>query len=175
MLEAGSMLLKIGDLESIEIECDVLSEEVSRVHVGNKVLISGKALQGRTLEGTVTRIYPAGFMKISSLGVEQQRVRTLIGFDNAEARLRPGTSVDVEIVTAEAVDVLAVPDRAVFRYEGGWAVFTVEGGRAKLTPVKVGLRNEDWTQILDGIAPETVVVSELKNDLEDGIRVTTLN
>ncbi len=175
VLEAGSMLLKIGDLESIEIECDVLSEEVSRVHVGNKVLISGKALQGRTLEGTVTRIYPAGFMKISSLGVEQQRVRTLIGFDNAEARLRPGTSVDVEIVTAEAVDVLAVPDRAVFRHEGGWAVFTVEGGRAKLTPVKVGLRNEDWAQILDGIAPETVVVSELKNDLEDGIRVTRLH
>ena len=175
VLEAGSMLLKIGDLESIEIECDVLSEEVSRVHVGNKVLISGKALQGRTLEGTVTRIYPAGFMKISSLGVEQQRVRTLIGFDNAEARLRPGTSVDVEIVTAEAVDVLAVPDRAIFRHEGGWAVFTVEGGRAKLTPVMVGLRNEDWTQILYGIAPETVVVSELKNDLEDGIRVTTLN
>ena len=175
VLAAGSMLLKIGDLESIEIECDVLSEEVSRVHVGNKVLISGKALQGRTLEGTVTRIYPAGFMKISSLGVEQQRVRTLIGFDNAEARLRPGTSVDVEIVTAEAVDVLAVPDRAIFRHEGGWAVFTVEGGRAKLTPVKVELRNEDWAQILDGIAPETVVVSELKNDLEDGIRVTTLN
>ncbi len=175
VLEAGSMLLKIGDLESMEIECDVLSEEVSRVRVGNKVLISGKALRGGTLEGTVTRIYPAGFMKISSLGVEQQRVRTLIGFDDAHAQLRPGTSIDVEIITAEAVDVLAVPDRAVFRNEGAWAVFTVEGGRAKLTPVKVGLRNEDWAQILDGVTPETVIVSELKNDLEDGIRVTALD
>ena len=172
VLLAGSPLLKIGDLESIEIECDILSEEVSRVRVGNMVLISGKALQGRTLEGKVTRIYPSGFMKISSLGVEQQRVRTLIEFNHADAGLRPGTSVDVEIITAEAVDTLAVPDRAVFRHSGGWAVFEVEGGRAKLTPVRVGLRNEDWAQILEGLRPETVIVAELKNDLEDGARVT---
>ena len=172
VLLAGSPLLKIGDLESIEIECDILSEEVSRVRVGNMVLISGKALQGRTLEGKVTRIYPSGFMKISSLGVEQQRVRTLIEFNHADAGLRPGTSVDVEIITAQAVDTLAVPDRAVFRHSGGWAVFALEGGRAKLTPVRVGLRNEDWAQILEGLRPETVIVAELKNDLEDGARVT---
>ncbi len=175
VLLAGTPLLKIGDLESIEIECDVLSEEVSRVRVGNTVLISGKALQGRTLEGTVSRIYPSGFMKISALGVEQQRVRTLIGFDNSDVGLRPGTRVDVDVITAEAVDALAVPDRAVFRHSGGWALFVVEGGRAALTPVKVGLRNEDWAQILEGVTPETVVVSELKNDLVDGARVTPLD
>ena len=175
VLLAGSPLLKIGALDSIEIECDVLSEEVSRVHVGNSVHISGKALQGRTLEGKVTRIYPSGFMKISALGVEQQRVRTLIGFDNADAGLRPGTSIDIEIITAEAVDTLAVPDRAVFRHSGGWALFVVEGGRAVLTPVMVGLRNEDWAQILEGVTPETVVISELKNDLVDGARVTALD
>ena len=80
VLAAGSPLLKLGDMESIEIECDVLSEEISQVDVGNKVLISGKALQGRLLKGKVKRIYPSGFMKISALGVEQQRVRTLIAF-----------------------------------------------------------------------------------------------
>ena len=168
-------MLKIGDLTSIEIECDVLSEEVSRMRVGNKVLISGKALQGRELEGKVTRIYPAGFMKISSLGVEQQRVRTLISFDNEEVRLLPGTRIEVEIVTEEAVDTLAVPDRAVFRHEGGWALFIVEGGRAALTSVRIGLRNEDWAEVLEGVTADTIVVGELKNDLEDGIRVTALD
>lgn len=175
VLVAGSPLLRIGDLKSIEIECDVLSEEVSRVHVGNEVIITGKALQGRSLKGEVTRIYPSGFMKISSLGVEQQRVRTLISFDNTDVKLRPGTSLDVEIVTAAAEDALAVPDRAVFRHEGSWALFCVEDGRAVLTAVKLGLRNEDWAQILDGITAETVVVSELKNDLEDGVRVARLH
>ena len=82
--------------------------------------------------------------------------------------------VDVEIITAEAVDVLAVPDRAVFRHDGGWAVFIVDSGRARLTPVTLGLRNEDWAQILDGLTAESLVVSELKNDLEDGVRVTRL-
>jgi len=175
VLAAGSPLLKIGDLQSIEIECDVLSEEISRMRVGNKVVISGKALQDREIIGEVSRIYPSGFMKISSLGVEQQRVRTLISFDSADAPLRPGTRVDVEIVTEEAVDVLTVPDRAVFRHEGGWAVFVVDGGHAQLTPVEIGLRNEDWAEVREGLTADTVVVGELKNDLVEGARVTPLD
>lgn len=179
VLIEGSEILKIGDMDSIEIECDVLSEEITRVQVGNKVVIRGQAIlprlvEGETLEGVVKRIYPAGFEKISSLGVEQQRVRTRIGFDNSEVQLRPGTSVDVEIITAEAPDALAVPDRAVFRHEGGYAVFIVEDGHARLRPVEVGLRNEDWAEIRSGLSEEDIVVAELNNELQDGARVTSL-
>lgn len=175
VLAAGTPLLKIGDMNSIEIECDVLSEEISAVRVGNKVSISGKALRGQELEGKVSRIYPSGFMKISALGVEQQRVRTIIAFNNETAGLRPGTSVDVEIITAEAKNAVAVPDRAVFRSNGGWAVFVVDGSKAVVTPIEVGLRNEDWAEVVSGLEAGVTIISELKNDLEDGVRVTPLD
>jgi len=161
-------------MDSIEIECDVLSEDVTAVRPGDKVVIRGKALRGRTIEGTVERIYPAGFEKISSLGVEQQRVKTIIEFDNSEAKLRPGTSVDVEIVTAEAQGVLAVPDRAVFREGDSWAVFVIESGHAELRKVEVGLRNEDWAEIRAGLQPTDVVIAELTNDIKPGVRVTPM-
>ncbi|PCJ51625.1 MAG: hypothetical protein COA73_17110 [Candidatus Hydrogenedentota bacterium] len=175
VLRAGEPLLKIGDLTTIEIECDVLSEEISPMNVGNRVMISGKALNRKVIEGRVSRIYPSGFKKISALGVEQQRVRTLITFDNETARLRPGTSVDVEIVTAEVENTLAVPDRALFRDGGEWFVFVMEGGRANLVSVDVGLRNDDWAEIKSGLEEGMTIVSELKNDLKDGARVVRLD
>ena len=175
VLAAGTPVLMLGDLESIEIECDVLSEEIGRVRVGNAVEISGKALQGRTVSGTVKRIYPSGFMKISSLGIEQQRVRALIDFDNEEAKLRPGTRVDVDIITAESPDTIAVPDRAAFRKEGAWYVFVVNANKAHLMPVEIGLRNDDWVEIKSGLSADDTIITEPKNDLQDGAKVSSLD
>ena len=175
VLIAGTPLLKIGDLQSIEIESDILSEEITAVREGNTVEITGKALQGKTLTAVVARIYPAGFKKISSLGIEQQRVRTIIGFDNSEANLRPGTSIDIKVITAEAVDTLAVPDRALFRQDGEWAVFKVVDGKARITPIVIGLRNDDWAEVRDGLTPDDTIITELKNELTDGGRVVPLN
>lgn len=176
VLAAGEPLLKIGDMASIEIECDVLSEEITPMRVGNRVEILGKAIVGRdSIFGEVERIYPSGFMKISSLGVEQQRVRTIIHFDNTDVGLRPGTSVDVRIITAEALQTLSIPDRALFRNEGEWSVYVVEGDTAKLHTVEVGLRNDDWAQITGGLEEGMMIVSELKNELEDGIAVTRID
>ena len=174
VLRAGEPILKVGDMNSIEIECDVLSDEITPMQVGNPVEIMGKALKGHNLIGQVKRIYPAGYMKISALGVEQQRVRTIIAFDNAAVHLRPGTSVDVRIITAESAGALAVPDRALFRHEGAWSLFIVENGTARLVNVEVGLRNDDWAEIKSGIEAGALIVSELKNDLVDGVSVARL-
>lgn len=174
VLAAGSPLLRVGDLDTIEIECDVLSEEVGRVHVGNAVEIAGKALNDEVIMGQVKRVYPAGFKKISSLGIEQQRVRTIIRFANDNVALRPGTSVDVRIITDEVVDAVAVPERATFRSDGGWAVFVVESGRVRLTPVEITLKNDDWAAIGSGISAGQTIVAEPKNELEDGMAVTPL-
>ncbi len=171
ILPAGTPVAQIGDLSSIEIEADILSEEVVRIKQGDPVEIFGKALQGRTQTGNVKRVYPSGFKKISALGIEQQRVKILVEFDNNELGLRPGTSVDLRVITDAHPGALAVPERAVFRHQDGWAVFAICDGRAHLTPVQVGIRNDDDAEILDGIQAGDVVVAEPKNELKDGMRV----
>ena len=174
VLPPGTPLMKVGELSSIEIESDILSEEVGRIKEGDPVEITGKALRDQTVMGSVKRVYPSGFMKISALGIEQQRVRVIIVFDNSEMQIRPGTSVDVRIITGEHDKTVAVPERATFRQNGGWAVFSVEGNRARLTHVEVGLRNDDWAEILSGLEAGETVIADPKNELEDGSRVTRL-
>jgi HlyD family secretion protein len=175
VLMAGTPILKLGNLESIEVEADILSEEVGRMRVGNPVEIHGKALLDRTITGELSKIYPAGFMKISALGIQQQRVKIIVAFDNTELRLRPGTRVDIRVITAENQDTLAVPERATFRHEGQWHVFTVDGGRARLTPVTIGLKNDEWAEILEGLNEGQTIVADPKNEIQDGTRVTPLD
>lgn len=173
VLTAGTPVLTIGDPASLEIECDILSEDIVHIRAGQPVEITGKALQDGIVMGEVQRIYPAGFTKISALGVEQQRVKVIIDFNNAEANLRPGVRVDCRIITGEVEEAIAVPDRAVFREEGQWYVFTIEGGEAVRTPVEVGLRNDDWAEIRAGLEPDALIVAEPTNDLAPGIRVVS--
>jgi HlyD family secretion protein len=171
VLVAGTPILLLGDLSTMEIESDVLSEEVVSVSVGDEVELTGKALTGRPAQGSVARIYPAAFQKISSLGIEQQRVKTIVEFDNEPLQLRAGTRLDVRIITDRSVDATAVPERAVFRREGEWYVFVVEGGAAVLRPVKIGIKNDTWAEVQEGLTAEDLIILEPNNDLVAGQRV----
>ena len=99
----------------------------------------------------------------------------LIAFDNEKANLRPGTSVDVRIITAEAEDTLAVPDRAVFRIEGQWSVFVVQGHTVEIRQIEIGLRNDEWAQVIKGLTKDEEIVTEPKNELTNGARIARLN
>lgn len=170
VLQAGVSLLKIGDMETIEIEADILSEEVGRLRPGQRVEIAGKALEGRTIEGLVKRIYPGGFKKISALGIEQQRVKVIVAFDNHNVHLRPYVSVDLRIIVDERKDVLALPEQAIFKNGGGWAVFVIENGQLALKPIEIGLRNDQVVEVVGSLPKEAFVVAEPTNDLRAGQR-----
>jgi len=175
VLQAGTALLKIGDMNTIEIESDILSEEVGRIRPGQRVEISGKALGEQTVEGQVKRIYPGGFKKISALGIEQQRVKVIVAFDNGTLRLRPYVSVDLRIITDERKNVLTLPDQAVFKNGDGWAVLAIENRRLALKPIEIGLRNDQLVEVVKGIEKDAEVVAEPTNDLRPGQRARPTN
>jgi len=184
-LPAGEVLLEIGELEHLEVEADVLSQDVVAVRLGQPVEIYGPAIgapQGAGVAGTVKQIYPAGFTKESSLGVEQQRVKVVVAFDNevlqrliTEQEIGVGYRVRVRIFTAQSTG-LTVPRSAVFHGPAGdWQVFVVRGGRARRVNVEVGLLNDQRVEILDGVNEGEPVVLAPDTSLEDGARVRTNN
>lgn len=177
---SGTVLLKVGRLEELEVEADVLSQDVVEVKPGNDVEISGPAI-GRTIaHGTVARVYPAGFTKVSSLGVEQQRVKVIIGISTADLeRLRKdrglGTDfrVSIRIITRAKPSASVVPRSALFRgAEGRWQVFAVRDGRARLQAVETGLMNDELVEVTQGLAEGETVVLAPETNLTDGTRVT---
>ena len=79
-MRPGEALLEIGDPADLEIVVDFLSADAVRIEPGQRVRIERWG-GDRTLEGRVRRVEPAGFTKISALGVEEQRVNVVIDFD----------------------------------------------------------------------------------------------
>jgi HlyD family secretion protein len=178
-LPAGTPLVEIGRLEDLEVEADVLSLDVVDVRPGDPVEIYGPTIGRNPVHGKIKRIEPAGFTKISSLGVEQQRVKVIVDFDpedlaklRKEKNLGVGYRVRVRIITAEKPDSLLVPRSSLFRGPGGqWQLFAVNSGRAKITNVEIGLMNDRVAEILSGVEQGDHVVPAPQSTLEDGNRV----
>ncbi|MDP1571089.1 MAG: efflux RND transporter periplasmic adaptor subunit [Vicinamibacterales bacterium] len=173
VVPAGEPLVEIGDPADLEIIADLLSTDAVRVQPGAAVLIDQWG--GDTvLRARVRRIEPAGFTKISALGVEEQRVYVVMDFEDpaeAWARLGDGYRVEVRIVVHDAADVVSVPISALFRRGDAWAVFVVEAGRARVTTVTLGARNQRQAEVTGGLSPGTQVVLHPGDTLTDGARV----
>ncbi|MFN8673171.1 MAG: efflux RND transporter periplasmic adaptor subunit [Candidatus Sericytochromatia bacterium] len=171
-LPAGSKLLKVGDLSTVVIQSDILSEEVPQIKIGMPVEINGKALDNKKIMGKVSRIFPIGFTKISALGVEQQRIKVIISFDNKNLNLRPETTVDIKVITQEHQKVLSIPERAIFKDKNKWFVFLVDNeNKLVLKAIKIGLKNEDNVEIINGLKENDLVVLDPDNKIKEGLKV----
>jgi HlyD family secretion protein len=178
-LTAGTVLLEIGRLEDLEVEADILTLDVVEAEVGDPVEIYGPAIGPAPARGKVARIYPAGFTKISSLGVEQQRVKVIVEFEPEElTRLRKqrdlgvGYRVRVRIITAQKPDALVVPRSALFRGDDGqWQVFAVRGGEAEIVPIGDGLMNDKLAEAVSGLEEGELVVEAPESNLTEGAAV----
>ena len=173
VVPAGEPLLEVADPEDLEIVSDLLSTDAVKVRSGQKVLIEqwgGDA----PLAGVVRRVEPSGFMKISALGVEEQRVNVIVDLRDprdAWESLGDGFRVEVRIVTWEQDDVVTVPSSSLFRHEEGWAVFAVEEGHASLRPVEIGQRNGLAAQVMSGLEEGRQVIVHPSDSIEDGVAV----
>lgn len=169
----GAPLIDIGDPLDLEVVADLLSTDAVRIKPGSMVRIDGWG--GSAIQGRVTRIDPAGFLKVSALGIEEQRVRTTIDFvDPPEAWSRLGHDyrVIVHVIVWSSDSVLTAPAGALFRKGDEWAVFAVKDGRARTVLVKVGHRNSRSAEILSGLAEGDRVVLHPSDRIKEGVAVS---
>ena len=174
VVAAAEPLIDIGNPGSLEVKVEVLSADAVKLHPGSAVLFErwggDKPLQGR-----VRVVEPSGFTKISSLGVEEQRVNVIVDLTSPPElwkQLGDGYRLDTTFIIWESRDVLQVPESALFRKGDGWALFIVADRRAKLTPVEVGRRNGIAAEIVKGLSEGVVVVTNPDDNMRDGGRVT---
>jgi HlyD family secretion protein len=172
VVPAGAPLIEIGDPLDLEVIADLLSTDAVQIKPGSPVRIDGWG--GPAIRGRVTRVDPAGFLKVSALGIEEQRVRTTIDFvDRPESWSRLGHDyrVIVHVTIWNAQDVLSVPVGALFRKGEDWAVFSIKDGRARTTVVQIGHRNNRTTEVLSGLSEGDQVVLHPSDRVKDGVAV----
>jgi HlyD family secretion protein len=172
VVPTGAPLIDIGDPLDLEVVADLLSTDAVQIRPGASVRIDGWG--GSPIQGRVTRVDPAGFLKVSALGIEEQRVRTTIDFvDPPDARSRLGHDyrVIVHVTVWNGEDVLKIPVGALFRKGDDWAVFSVKEGRARATPVQIGHRNNRAAEVLSGLSVGDRVVLHPSDRVKDGTAV----
>ncbi len=179
VLDAGTLLLEIGDLARLEVTADILTTAAGDIRPGNPAEILD--LPGGSLAGKVTRIKHLGFTKTSSLGIEEQRIPVDIAFgegqltslSQAGVPLGVAWRVRVRITTATKENAVVVPATALLRQpDGSWKIFTAADRKAKATTVTTGLANPRTVEITSGIEPGTRVILAPPTSLADGDPVT---
>jgi len=173
-VRTGEALLEVGDPTALEVEVDVLSADAVKIKSGMKVLFDRWGGE-EPLEGIVRVIEPVGFTKTSALGVEEQRVLIISDLTSPQElwqRIGDGYRVEAQFILWQEDNILQVPASSLFRYNGGWAVFVAENGRAQRREVSVGQRNGLVAQILAGIKEAEAVINHPDDDVEHDGKVT---
>ena len=169
VVQAGVELATVGDPSKLEVVAELLSSDATRLETGARATIRGWG--GEPVPATLRRVDPAGFTKVSTLGIEEKRVNAVLDLDRPEPALGHGFRVRVALETWSEPDVLAVPIAALFRTGGDWTVFVVEEGRAQVREVDLGQMNDEKAQVLSGLQAGDTVIVYPGDQVADGVLV----
>jgi len=174
VVREGDSLMQIGDPKDLEIVVDYLSMDAVRIEAGQRVIIDNWG-GPEPLEGRVRLVEPFGFLKISALGIDEQRVNVIIDFasDAGWEKLGHGYQVETRVVLWETDSSLSVPLTALFRDGEDWALFVNEDGRARLRRVQTGQRNGIVAEIRSGLEAGEQVVAYPSDRVADGVRIAS--
>jgi HlyD family secretion protein len=173
VVQPGQPILEMGDPRDLEIVAELLSTDAVRVEEGAPAMIEDWGGED-PLRARVRRVEPYGFLKVSALGVEEQRVNVILDLVDPPEQwtsLGHGYRVEPAIEVWRGEDVVRAPSAALFRHEGGWAAFVVENGRARLRAVEIGRTNGVHARVVSGLEPGDTLILYPSDRIEDGVAV----
>ena len=166
---AGTSIAEIGDPRRLELVIDVLSPDAVQVRPGQAVVIDGWGGDA-PLRAAVQRIEPSGFMKVSALGIEEQRVNVIADVIDPPPQLADRFQVQAHIVVWSG-NALRVPMSALFRSGDAWSVFAIRNGRAQQQRVEIGHRGGADVEVVSGLAAGARVIVHPSDQIRAGVRV----
>ncbi|MBK1883563.1 efflux RND transporter periplasmic adaptor subunit [Luteolibacter pohnpeiensis] len=170
----GLPIMEVGDPKDLEAEIELLSSDAAGVSPGAEVSIEQWG-GNQPLRGKVSVVEPGGYTKISSLGVEEQRVKVRVDFVDPVPEgytLGDRYRVEARITTWKQDDVLQVPTGALFRKGNQWMSFVMKDGIAKEHKVGIGRNNGVSAQVLEGLDDGGKVIMHPPDTTRDGTKVT---
>ncbi len=158
---AGETLVRIADLNQYEIQAESSDRNSEKIQLG---LTANIRIGNKVLKGKISRILPS---------VENNTVRFFVKLkDESASILRPNLRVEVFVITEEKQNVIRIRNGAAFRGAANMEVFFVEGNKAVKKPIKKGLTNANYVEILTNAKPgDRIIISQTDdyNDFDDFI------
>lgn len=165
LVTAGSTLFEVVDTSALHVEAAFDELDAGRLSLGMIATLRFDALPGVVINGTLSSFDPT-FTK-DAKGARMRVVHISLPND---PRLVVGMGVDVEIEVERHSDVVAVPSNLISGRGVKRTVWVIDGGRAALREVKVGLSSWQETEIIEGLKEGDLIITSLDNEeLEEGV------
>jgi len=152
-------------MEGVEIDLDVPEKYLHEISLGKQAVMSVDAYPGVEFVGSVSQISPVIDIETRSAPVE-------ITIVDKTRRLQSGMFTKVRLILEERKAVPVIIKEAIVGKEPDTYVYTVSGGKAHLTRVKLGVREGPYYEVTEGLAFGDSVVIMGQQKLRDGASVT---
>lgn len=175
VVQPGTPILELGDPGNLEIVVELLSRDAVRVAEGAAATVSGWG--GPSVAAQVERVEPSAVTRVSALGIDEQRVTVVLrltGAPDAWQGLGHGFRVIARIALWREEGVLTIPVGALFRDGPDWATYVVRDRRAEVQRIVLGERNEDYAQVLEGLAAGDRVILHPSDQVVPGVSTAPL-
>lgn len=166
-VDPGRELFTLVDISRIKVKARVLESEVGKMKAGREVDVRFSAYPDRVFPGRVEAVSPI-------VNAEDKTCAVHIAVGNPREEIKPGMHAEVEIAAEVYPDRLVVPQEAVLVRSGRKLVFVIEGGLAKWRYVEIGVENEGFAEILDGVKEGEIVIIEGHFTLAHDARVAAV-
>jgi len=165
MATAGAPLLTVMDISSVIAKAHISQSDAAALKVGDPGTMTVPGLE-KPIEGKVTVVSPA-------LDPNSTTVEVWFEAKNPKHALKPGTSVQLALTAQTLKDALVIPSSSLLTAPDGTTTVMVAGadGRAHQTPVKVGVRNGEDVQIVEGVKDSDKVVVNGAYGLPDKTKI----
>lgn len=154
-IEPDKHLLEIVDMSELYAEGRIFEGQIAQVKAGQRVRVTVESFPGEIFSGTIDLIG-------GSLEPETRTLKIWARVANPEGRLRPNMRTTLNIVTAQADTVVAIPHSAVLGESGNFFAF-VQTDEKGLTyerrSVVTGIKDDQYFEIIEGILPTEKVVT----------------
>jgi RND family efflux transporter MFP subunit len=162
---------EIAHLEALEVHVDVDQTDIGMIKRGQHAVIVLDAFPDRRFTGTVEEV------TLSSVEETGGRVRykVRVELQKSDAALRLGMTGTVDFLIARKENIVTLPASVLIQRGGEEFVFVVEDGKARLKPIRTGLRTEDVVEVVAGLHVGQQVIDQGRARVKDGLPVEVLN
>ncbi|MDD4974510.1 MAG: HlyD family efflux transporter periplasmic adaptor subunit [Bacteriovorax sp.] len=173
-IHRGEPIIEVVDSSDLEIVSELLTTDAAKVKVGNLAFATGWG-DSKPIQAHVTKISKAGFIKISALGVEEERTEVIMEPEklSLDEKTKLGhtfhTILSIQVATVDAA--LKIPAGALFRDGSAWAVYQVINGKAQLKHVTISLRGNEEAIIVGGLQEGDIVINYPGDLIKNGTSV----
>ncbi len=144
-------LFTLVNISRIQVYAKVLESEIGKMKVGRKVDLKFSAYPGRVFKGKVKAISPI-------INPDDKTCNVIIDMGNPDEEIKPGMHAEVEIVAEIYKDRILIPQDAVLSRSGRKLAFVVIDDVAKWRYIEIGLENEEYAEVLEGIKEGELVL-----------------